>query len=109
MLPKLARDLDQFLRLDREHHKLGSGPGRAQGCDDPSALDRFPARTDHRHRRQIETTHAPSIENCATHIAAADEPRGLRDLQRFVHASPWVSMRAAAIASLGALPPQRTN
>ena len=95
-----------LLRLERQHQRcrsllVGQHGQRADALRRP-----VPTARNHRHGRRIESRGDPPPQHRAAHVTAADKPQRTH---RKAHASPCVSISAAAIASLGLFPPHSTN
>ena len=128
---KPGGDLAELLRLDsekyqRRHLVLG------KAGEDPHALpSRSAARTDDGDPRGIGPGGEPALEHRSGHVAGADQKERAGQREGVGHslplegrrrrcnrggggaalaqASPWVSIKAAAMASCGVLPAHRTN
>jgi hypothetical protein len=78
-LLQLRRDLIQLLRFEAENHQPRHCPRCVEAGEHAHSLDRTPARPECNDGREIDTGEAPAFDKCAGHIAAADEPCGVRN------------------------------
>ena len=100
------RDVVELLGLEPQHQRGGRFVDRQRGQRTHAFGRTATAARDHRHLRRVQPLRQPATQHRAGHVAASDQPERPG---RKTHASPCVSISAAASASRGLLPPQSTN